>query len=62
MYALQQRTELVTESTIETLQSAGVTEMGEIEVFVDLQVVCDECRRSMDFETAISTGCDCDLT
>lgn len=59
VYALQQRTELVTESTIETLLSAGVTELGDLEVVVDLQVVCGDCARSMDFETAITDGCDC---
>jgi DNA-binding transcriptional ArsR family regulator len=59
VYALQQRTEVVTESTIETLQSAGVTDFGEVDVLVDLQVVCDVCDRSVDFETAIEEGCDC---
>lgn len=62
VYALQQRTELVTESTIETLQSAGITDLGDIEILVDFQVVCDNCGRSMDLETAISDGCDCDST
>lgn len=59
VYALQQRTELVTESTIETLLSAGVADLGDPEVVVDLQVVCGDCGRSMDFETAITDGCDC---
>lgn len=62
VYALQQRTELVTESTLETLQSADVTDLGDIEVVVDLQVVCDDCGHSMDFETAVSDGCNCDAT
>lgn len=62
VYALQQRTEIVTESTIETLQSAGITDLGEIEVLVDLQVVCGDCGHSMDFETAISKGCNCHTT
>lgn len=62
VYALQQRTEIVTEQTIETLQSASVTDLGEVEVLVDLQVVCNDCGRSMDFETAISDGCNCHST
>lgn len=62
VYALQQRTEIVTESTIETLQSAGVTDLGEIEVLIDLQVVCGDCGRSMDFESAINEGCSCNTT
>lgn len=59
VYALQQRTELVTESTIETLLSAGVAALGDPEVVVDMQVVCGDCGRSLDFETAITDGCDC---
>lgn len=60
VYALQQRMELVTESTIESLRSADVTELGDIEVLVDFQVVCNDCGQSMDFETAIKGGCRCD--
>lgn len=59
VYALRQRTELVTESTLETLRSAGVAELGDVEVLVDLRVVCGDCGRSMDFERAITDGCDC---
>lgn len=59
VYALQQRTAIVAESTLETLQSADVTDLGDVEVLVDLQVVCGDCGRSMDFETAIHEGCDC---
>lgn len=62
VYALQQRTKLVTESTIETLQSAGITKVGDVEVLVDLRIVCENCGRSMDFESAISEGCECDTT
>jgi DNA-binding transcriptional ArsR family regulator len=59
VYALRQRTEAVTESTLETLRSAGVTDLGDADVLVDLQVVCNDCGRSMDFESAITDGCDC---
>ena len=62
VYALQQRTEIVTESTVEALQSAGITDLGEIEVLVDLTVVCSDCGRSMDFESAVDDGCDCPTT
>lgn len=62
VYALQQRTEIVTAKTVKSLQSAGVTDLGDIEVLVDLQVVCGDCGRSMDFETAISDGCNCHST
>jgi hypothetical protein len=59
VYALQQRTEIVTESTIEASRSAGVTDLGETEILVDIGVVCADCGRSMDFESAIDDGCDC---
>jgi hypothetical protein len=59
VHALQQRTEIVTESTLEGLQSAGVTDLGETEVLVDLTVLCRDCGRSMDFESAVDDGCDC---
>lgn len=60
VYALQRRTEAVTESTVERLASADATDLGDVEVLVDLQVVCGDCGRSMDFETAISDGCGCE--
>ena len=62
VHALQQRTELVTQSTRESLQSANITDLGEPEVLVDLQILCHECGQSMDFETAITDGCNCDTT
>lgn len=62
VYAMQHRTEVVTESTLDTLEAAGVTDLGEVEVLVDLQVVCSDCGRSMDFESAIRKGCDCTTT
>lgn len=60
VYALQRRTTIVTESTMETLQSAGVTDIGDPDVLVDVQIVCRECGQSMDFETALADGCNCD--
>ena len=62
VHALQQRTELVTESTLNTLQSAGITDFTEIDVIVNIQVVCNTCGRSMDFRSAIHGGCDCNAT
>ncbi|WP_135855367.1 rod-determining factor RdfA [Halorussus salinus] len=59
VYALQRRTEVVTESTLETLDSADVTDLGDIDVLVDLRVVCNDCGRSMNFEDAMNEGCDC---
>lgn len=59
VYALQQRTTLVTESTLESLQAADATEIGDPDVLVDIQVVCRDCGRSMDFEHVLTDGCDC---
>lgn len=60
VYALQRRTTLVTESTMEALQSAGVTDIGDPDILVDVQIICRECGQSMDFETALADGCNCD--
>ncbi|WP_137285850.1 rod-determining factor RdfA [Halorussus salinisoli] len=62
VFALQQRLETVTESTLETLQSAGIADLGETDVLVDLNVVCSDCGRSMGFETAVRDGCSCNNT
>lgn len=59
IHALQQRTELVTEPTIESLLSADIINHGNTEVLVGIQVVCNDCGQSMDLETAIRDGCHC---
>jgi hypothetical protein len=59
VYALQRRTELVTESQIESLQSAGVASIGDPDAIVDVRILCRECGRSMDLERAVTDGCDC---
>ena len=59
IYALQQRTTLVTESTIESLQKAGATDIGDPDVLVDVRIVCRDCGRSMDLEQVLTDGCDC---
>jgi hypothetical protein len=59
VYALQQRTTVVTESTVETLQNNGITDIGDPDVLVDVQVICRDCGRSMDFETVLGEGCSC---
>ncbi|WP_435346476.1 rod-determining factor RdfA [Haloarchaeobius sp. HRN-SO-5] len=59
VYSLRQRTELVTQSTVESLRSADIADVGDVDVVLDLQVVCSDCGRSMDFDTAIGDGCDC---
>jgi hypothetical protein len=59
VYALQRRTELVTESTVESLQSVGVTDLGDPDVLVDIQLVCRDCGQSMDLDSVLTDGCEC---
>ncbi|MFC4405949.1 rod-determining factor RdfA [Haloarchaeobius iranensis] len=59
VYALQQRASVVTESTVESLQTAGVTAVGDPEVLVDISVVCRDCGQSMDFDQLLTSGCGC---
>jgi hypothetical protein len=59
VHALQRRTTLVTESTMQTLQSADVTNVDDQDVREDVQVICRTCGRCMDFEDALTEGCDC---
>lgn len=59
VFALQQRTELVTESHLESLKSAGATDLEEFDVVLDLHVVCATCQNPMSLETAITDGCSC---
>jgi DNA-binding transcriptional ArsR family regulator len=59
VYALQQRASLVTESIVESMQTAGVTDVGDPEVLVDVRVVCRDCGQSMDFDQVLTDGCGC---
>jgi hypothetical protein len=59
VYALQRRTTLVTESTIDTLQAAEITDIGDPDVLVDIQIVCRDCGYATDFETALTGSCNC---
>lgn len=59
VHALQRRTELVTESQVESLRSAGVAPVEDPDVIVDVRILCRECGRSMDLERAVTDGCDC---
>ena len=59
IFSLQRRTQQVTESTISNLRQAEIVDIGDSDVIVDIQVVCEKCGRSMDVETTLSEGCDC---
>lgn len=60
VFALQRRTELVTNSRLESLDAAGVTDLGDPEAIVDIQVVCRDCGESMAFDSALAESCNCD--
>lgn len=62
VFSLQERTHQVIESTISDLRDAGLIDVGEPEVIINIQVVCENCGRSMDFESTLSDGCDCTTT
>jgi len=59
IFSLQRRTQMVTESTITELDRAEIVDIGDSSVIVDIQVLCEECGRSMDVQTVLSEGCDC---
>lgn len=58
--SLQNRTEAVTSGTIETLRNAGVLDLGEFDVFVDVRVACNECGRYLEANELLDRGgCEC---
>lgn len=59
VYALQRRTTLVTESTIDTLQSANIIDIGDPDILVDIRIICRDCGQSMDFEATLTGSCGC---
>jgi hypothetical protein len=57
---LQSRTERITEGTLEQLRDAGIQDLAEFSVFVDLMVSCDECGRVMSIQDTFEHGgCVC---
>ncbi|WP_248517979.1 rod-determining factor RdfA [Salinarchaeum laminariae] len=58
---LQGRTGVVTESTIERMIATEEITDHEYEVFVDIQVVCEDCERKYSVNELLRAGgCDCD--
>ena len=60
VFALQQRLEAVSRSALERLTTSDITDVGSFDILVDIRVVCSKCGRSMDFQTAVHDGCDCE--
>lgn len=60
LQGLQNRTERITTGTLEQLRDAGVHELSEFSVFVDLMVNCEECGRVMTVADVFENeGCVC---
>lgn len=59
--ALQNRTVAVTENTLSQLQSSGEFSTGDIDVFVDITVTCNECGMHATVRKFIkNNGCHCE--
>lgn len=59
--ALRQRTEAVTDETVERLATADRVEIDEFDVLVDVSVVCAACGSQHDPDALLLRGgCDCD--
>lgn len=57
---LQGRAGVVTESTVERMVSTEEITDHEYEVFVDIQVVCEDCERTYSVNELLTAGgCDC---
>ncbi len=57
---LESRLQAVTESTVEKLATAGDLSVGEFDVIVSVQVLCNECGEQYDVRELLDRGgCDC---
>jgi hypothetical protein len=57
---LKGRLARVAESTVESLANAGVVDTGDIDVFADVRVYCDDCGRQYAFPELLDRGgCGC---
>ena len=57
---LRTRTETVTRSKVERLRDRGAVELGDFNVIVDLQIVCNDCGTSISAIELIEQGhCSC---
>jgi len=57
---LRGRTSTVTASRIEHLRNTDELELGEFQVMVDVQVLCEDCGKRYEFgELLENGGCDC---
>jgi hypothetical protein len=60
LFALQGRTEAVTRQTVASLREAGLLDVGEVDVFVDVTVTCRDCGRGRSVGDLLGDGgCPC---
>lgn len=60
LFALQSRTNAVTTNTLERLRNSEDLALGQFDVFVDINVACQECDRYMELgEVLGGGGCEC---
>lgn len=60
---LRSRTETVSRETVESLRERDAVDIGEFDVIVDLQVLCEECGTQLTIEMLLEEGsCRCDET
>lgn len=60
LYALRNRTEMVTRETLASLRDGGELGIDGFDVLVDVRVVCESCGRSHDLATLLEDGgCEC---
>jgi hypothetical protein len=58
--SLQNRTEAVTEGTLQNLDNSGVLDLDGFEVFIDIRVTCDACGRYYEINELLERGgCEC---
>lgn len=58
---LQDRLVAVSESSLRNLQNAGLLELGSFDVFVNVQVYCEDCRTQREIGSILEQrGCDCE--
>ena len=58
--SLQNRTEAVTEGTLQNLENSDVLDLDGFEVFVDIRVTCDNCGRYYEINELLERrGCEC---
>lgn len=58
---LSSRTQVVTEDGLERLQKSSTVSLGDFRVFVDINILCNDCNQQYSISELINKGgCDCE--